>query len=107
MPAPRVTLSETMLERLTAAADHLEIHRHWVERGDPRCAGRDFGFWQIQVGLHGWPERVAARPPAPLGLAAPAYDIREGVLTVEAADLDLGLGVALDAARKRWPESGA
>ena len=107
MAPPKVELPQDLRDRLTAAADHLDIRREWIERGDPRCHGRDFGFWRVECGLYGWPERRAAHPAPKPGLASPAMPMRDSVLTVEAPDLALAIAVTLEHAAKRWPESGA
>jgi hypothetical protein len=107
MRPPAVELTEDLRDRLTAAADHLEIHREWVERGDVRCNGRDFGFWSVRIGLHGWQDRIAAISDPLPGYAPQAISVRDGALTVEGRDLAETLRMALNTARERWPESAA
>jgi hypothetical protein len=47
-------ISSDLRDRLDAAREELDVDIQWFERGDPRCCGRDFGFWHICVGPYGW-----------------------------------------------------
>ncbi len=58
---PPECIPSDLRDRLDAAREELDVDVEWVERGDPRCMGRDFGYWRVRAGRYGWREMDARR----------------------------------------------
>lgn len=101
---PATPIPDALRDRLGAARETLDVDIQWVEQGDPRCYGRQFGFWIVTAAPYGWREQLAAyRASVPVcGVGPPPVPCPAWV-QIEGADLERSLLYVLDAAERRWP----
>ena len=94
---PTDLIPSNVRDRLDAAREHLHVTIEWIERGDARCCGRDFGFWCVMTGPDGWQHR----PKREHRYGEPSPIEERGPCTAEWTDLAATIKSALDLAEKR------
>ncbi|CAG0995392.1 hypothetical protein PHYC_02529 [Phycisphaerales bacterium] len=94
MPPPAL-VNAAVAARLAEAREHLRVEAEWVEPPDPRCHGRQFGFWRVQAG----PKDVPWFRPDPNAHRAVPTD-RPGPCIAEGRDLSQVTSLALDGATR-------
>lgn len=101
---PATPIPDDLRDRLDAAREFLDFEIEWVEKGDPRCYGRQFGFWVVTAAPYGWREQLAAwRASRPVcGIEPPPAPCPMWV-RMEWPDLAHTLRRVMDEAERKWP----